>query len=136
MSEPPAAVRRTAVVLAVLVAAGVLLQSVFAGGFLSPVYGGAGMPGARTWHELGANVTFGLLLVEGVLVLATPLRRRRQHLVSGLVLGVLLTVVIGLGYLGGGSVAVHVPLGVLAFGVALWHVVAASGVSLGVTSDR
>ncbi len=130
MSETPPAVRQAAAALAVLVAVGVLLQSLFAGGFLSPVYGGNGLPGARTWHELGANATFGLLLVEGLLVLATPLRRHRQHLVSGVVLALLLTAVIGLGYVGGGSVAVHVPLGVLAFGVALWHAAAASGLQL------
>ena len=88
-SSAPGA-RRVAGVLAVLVLVGVLAQSAFAGGFLAPVYGGAGLPGARTWHELGANATFGLLVVEGLLVLATPLRRDRQHLLSGLVLGVLL----------------------------------------------
>lgn len=126
----PRAVRRTAGVLAGLVAFGVLLQSVFAGGFLSPVYGGPGMAGALTWHELGANATFGLLVVEGVLVLATPLRRDRAHLGSGVLLAVLLTGVIGLGYVGGASVAVHVPLGVLTFGVALWHAVVASGLAL------
>ena len=108
------AVRRTAGVLAWLVALGVLLQSVFAGGFLSPVYGGDGLAGALTWHEVGANGTFGLLVVEGLLVLATPL-------------AVLLTAVIGLGYVGGGSVALHVPLAVAAFGVALWHALVASG---------
>ena len=136
MSETPAALRRATAVLAALVALGVLLQSVFAGGFLSPVYGGGGLPGARTWHELGANATFGLLLVEGLLVLATPLRRRRQQLASGLVLAVLLTAVIGLGYVGGGSVAVHVPLGVLTFGVALWHAAAAAGLRLHRTVER
>ena len=136
MSETPAAVRRAAAVLAALVAVGVLLQSAFAGGFLSPVYGGAGVPGARTWHELGANATFGLLLVEGLLVVATPLRRRRQHLTSGILLGLLLTAVIGLGYVGGASVAVHVPLGVLSFGVALWHAAAAAGLRLDRTVER
>lgn len=136
MSETPPAARRATVVLATLVALGVLLQSVFAGGFLSSVYGGAGLSGARTWHELGANATFGLLLVEGLLVLATPLRRRRQHLVSGLVLALLLTAVIGLGYVGGASVAVHVPLAVLTFGVALWHVTAAAGLRVGRGVER
>ncbi len=126
-TDVPRGVRRTAGVLATLVAVGVLTQSVFAGGFLSAVYGGQGLPGALTWHELGANATFGLLVVEGVVVVATPLRRDRQHLVSGVALGVLLTAVIGLGYVGGASVAVHVPLGVTAFGVALWHALVASG---------
>ena len=136
MSAANRGVRWTAGVLAVLVALGVLLQSVFAGGFLSPAFGGTGIDGARTWHGVGANVTFGLLVVEGVLVLATSLRRQRQHLVSGLLLGVLLTAVIGLGYIGGGSVAVHVPLAVLTFGVALWHVAAATGLRLGVHDER
>ncbi len=119
--------RRAAGTLAALVALGVLLQSVFAGGFLSTVYGAAGLTGALTLHEVGANATFGLLAVEGLLVLATPLRRDRQLLVSGVVLGVVLTAVIGLGYVGGASVALHVPLGVTAFGVALWHAVVANG---------
>lgn len=125
--DAPQGVRRAAGGLAVLVAVGVLAQSVFAGGFLSAFYGGAALAGALTGHELGANATFGLLAVEGLLVLATPLRRDRQHLVSGLVLALLLTAVIGLGYVGGGSVAVHVPLGVAAFGVALWHAAVANG---------
>lgn len=129
-------VRRAAAALAVLVAVGVLLQSFFAGSFLSEAFGASGWAGARTLHELGANATFGVLLVEGLLVLATPLRRRRQHLLSGVVLGVLLTAVIGLGYVGGASVAVHVPLGVLTFGVALWHVVAAMGLRLDAADER
>lgn len=120
-------VRRAATVLAALVALGVLLQSVFAGGFLTAFYGGTALSGALTWHELGANATFGLLAIEGLLVLATPLRRDRLHLGSGVLLGALLTGVIGLGYVGGGSVAVHVPLAVATFGVALWHAVVASG---------
>lgn len=125
--EVPVRARRTAGTLAVLVAVGVLLQSVFAGGFLTAFYGGTAVAGALTWHELGANLTFGLLVIEGLLVLATPLRRDRQHLVSGVVLAGLLTATIGLGYVGGGSVAVHVPLGVAVFGVALWHGLAANG---------
>lgn len=129
-------VRRAAGTLAVLVAAGVLLQSVLAGGFLSAVYGGSELAGARTLHEVGANVTFGLLAVEGLLVLATPLRRDRQHLVSGLVLAGLLTAVIGLGYVGGGAVGLHVPFGVTAFGVALWHALAANGRQLVRTDQR
>lgn len=130
MREVPSAVRRAAGVLAVLVAAGVLLQSVFAGGFLRGFYGAPVLGSSLTWHELGANATFGLLLVEGVLVLATPLRRDRRHLGSGMLLGVLLTAVIGLGYVGAGAVAVHVPLGVTSFGVALWHAAAANGLRL------
>lgn len=136
MSEIPPAQRRTAVVrriaavLATLVAVGVLLQSVFAGGFLRAFYGAGALGSSLTWHEIGGNATFGLLLVEGVLVLATPLRRDRVHLGSGLLLGLLLTAVIGLGYVGGGSVAVHVPLAVLTFGVALWHAAAANGMRL------
>lgn len=125
--EVPVRLRRASGTLAVLVAVGVLVQSVFAGGFLTAFYGGTTLAGALTWHELGANATFGLLAVEGLLVLASPLRRDRQHLVSGVVLAVVLTAVIGLGYVGGGSVAVHVPLGVAAFGVALWHALAANG---------
>lgn len=130
MSEVPAAVRRAVGVLAGLVAFGVLLQSVFAGGFLRGFYGVSVLGSSLTWHEVGANATFGLLLVEGVLVLATPLRRDRTLLGSGLLLGVLLTGVIGLGYVGGGSVAVHVPLGVLSFGVAVWHAAVANGLRL------
>ena len=132
----PSGVRRTAGVLAALVAVGVLLQSVFAGGFLTAFYGGTALPGALTWHELGANATFGLLAVEGLLVLATPLRRDRAHLGSGVVLAVLLTAVIGLGYVGGASVAVHVPLAVATFGVALWHAVVANGRRLAVVGER
>jgi hypothetical protein len=136
MSSPSPTVRRAVGWLAVLVALGVLLQSAFAGAFLSPVYGGPGLPGARTWHELGANATFGLLALEGVLVVATPLRQRRQLVVSGVVLALLLTAVIGLGYVGGGSVAVHVPLGVLSFGVALWHAAVANGLGLAPVEGR
>ena len=132
MQDVPPAIRRTTVVLAWLVAAGVLLQSVWAGGFLSAFYvEGAGPAGALTWHEVGANATFGLLAVEGLLVVATPLRRRRGQLLSGVVLGVLLTAVIGLGYVGGASVAWHVPLGVAAFGAALVHALLAGGARLG-----
>ena len=129
-------VRRTAGVLALLVAVGVLVQSALAGGFLAPVYGASGLPGALTWHEVGANVTFGLLVLEGALVLATPLRRDRGHVGSGVVLGLLLTGVIGLGYVGGASVAVHVPLGVAAFGVALWHAAHANGRRLAARDER
>lgn len=127
MSQTPTAVRGTAAGLASLVALGVLLQSVFAGGFLRGFYGASVLDSSLAWHELGANATFGLLVVEGVLVLVTPLRRDRAHLGSGLLLAVLLTGVIGLGYVGGASVAVHVPLGVLSFGVAVWHAAVANG---------
>lgn len=130
MSETQTAVRRTAAVLASLVALGVLLQSVFAGGFLRGFYGASVLGSSLVWHEVGANATFGLLVVEGVLVLLTPLRRDRAHLGSGLLLAVLLTGVIGLGYVGGGSVGVHVPLGVLSFGVAVWHAGVANGLRL------
>lgn len=130
MTETPVAIRRAAAALATLVALGVLLQSVFAGGFLRGFYDAPVLGASLTWHEVGGNATFGLLLVEGVLVLATPLRRDRVHLGSGLLLGLLLTAVIGLGYVGGGSVAVHVPLAVLSFGVASWHAAAANGLRL------
>ena len=126
---------RTTVVLAWLVAVGVLLQSVWAGGFLRGFYGdGGAVAGAVTWHEVGANATFGLLVLEGLLVVATPLRRRRGHLVSGLLLGALLTAVIGLGYVGGASVVVHVPLGVASFGAAIVHALIATGVRVTTTS--
>lgn len=128
MSHTP--VRRTAGVLAALVAVGVLLQSVFAGGFLRAFYGAEVLGSSPVWHEVGANATFGLLVLEGLLVVATPLRRDRAWLASGVLLGVLLTGVIGLGYVGGGSVAVHVPLGVLSFAVAVWHAAVANGLRL------
>lgn len=127
---PPTVLRATQV-LAALVALGVLVQSAFAGGFLRAFYTDGGALGSSlSWHELGANATFGLLAVEGLLVLATPLRRRTGQLVSGVVLAVLLTGVIGLGYVGGGAVALHVPLGVLAFGFALLHLAYALGIRL------
>ena len=129
-TAPPTALRATQG-LAGLVALGVLLQSAFAGGFLRSFYADGGALGSSlTWHELGANATFGLLAVEGLVVLATPLRRRTGQLVSGVLLAVLLTGVIGLGYVGGGAVALHVPLGVLAFGAALVHLAYALGVGL------
>lgn|GEM_PF-6784500 len=129
-SAPSTTVRATQV-LAGLVTLGVLLQSAFAGGFLRAFYtDGGALGGSLAWHELGANATFGLLAVEGLLVLATPLRRRTGQLVSGGVLLLLLTGVIGLGYVGGGAVALHVPLGVLAFGAALVHLAYAFGVRL------
>lgn len=131
MPEPSVAVRRTAAVLAVLVPVGVLFQAVTAGGFVSLLFGaGHGWASAIDLHELGANATFGVLAVEGLLVLATPLRRRRQQVVSGVLVGVLLTAVIGLGYVGAGGVLLHVPLAVLAFGVACWHAAAANGLSV------
>lgn len=130
MTETPAAIGRAVAVLATLVALGVLLQSVFAGGFLRAFYGAPVLGSSLTWHEIGANATFGLLLVEGLLVVATPLRRDRILVASGLLLGVLLTAVIGLGYVGGGSVAVHVPLAVASFGVASWHAAVANGLRL------
>lgn len=129
MSDPSPRLVAGTVVLAWLVALGVLLQSVWAGGFLRGFYGDDGaVAGALTWHELGANATFALLAVEGLLVVGTGLRRRRGQLVSGLALGVLLTATIGLGYIGGSSVAVHVPLGVASFGAAVVHALLASGV--------
>lgn len=127
MQPTSPAVRRVVAVLAALVALGVLLQSVWAGGFLRAFYSDAGVLGSSlTLHELGANATFGLLVVEGVVVLATPLRGDRGLVGSGLLLGVLLTGVIGFGYVGGTSVAVHVPLAVASFGVALWHAAVAA----------
>lgn len=123
-------VARAAAVLAALVALGVLLQAVFAGGFIRAFYGSTVLGSSLTWHELGANATFGLLVLEGVIVVATPLRRRRAHVASGVVLGVLLTAVIGLGYVGGGSLVVHVPLAVLTFGAALWHAAEANDLQL------
>lgn len=119
---------RASVVLSLLVALGVLLQSVWAGGFLAVVYGGgSGGEVHLLLHEVGANATFGLLALEAVPVLLTPLRRVRPVVVSGVVLGGLLVAVIGLGYVGGASVALHVPLAVTAFGAAAWHVVAVAG---------
>lgn len=130
-STTPSTALRATQVLAVLVTLGVLVQSAFAGGFLRAFYADGGALGSSlTWHELGANATFGLLAVEGLLVLATPLRRRTGQLVSGVVLAVLLTGVIGLGYVGGGAVALHVPLGVLSFGAALVHLAYALGIRL------
>jgi hypothetical protein len=96
-------------VLAVLLLLGVLLQSFFAGGFLRGTFSWA-----LTAHEIGANATFGVLLLEGLLVLATPAFRRNRALLGGLVaIGVVLTAIIGLGYVGGDAVTAHVPLGVL-----------------------
>lgn len=89
--------------------AGVLLQPLSAGSFL----GGVGTWG-RTAHEIGANATFAVALLEGLLVLAVPRLRGDRRLLGGLVgVGVLLTGIIGLGYVGGGALALHVPLGVL-----------------------
>ena len=51
-------------------------------------------------------------------------------------LGVLLTGVIGLGYVGGSAVGLHVPLGVAAFGVAVWHAAVANGLRLTVGTER
>lgn len=107
-------------VLAVLVTIGLLLQPVFAGVFL----GGAGGWGLSA-HELGANAVFALLLLEGVVVLATPLRRDRRLLGGLVVLGVAVTGVIGLGYVGGGALVGHVPLAVLAAIGATHHLTAA-----------
>lgn len=135
MSDPSPTLVRVTVVLAWLVALGVLLQSVWAGGFLRGVYAeGGAIAGALSWHEVGATATFALLAVEGLVVVATPLRRRRGQLLSGLVLGVLLTAVIGLGYVGGAAVVAHVPLGVASFGAAVVHALLATGVRLAAPS--
>lgn len=96
-------------VLATLLVAGVLLQAVFAGSFLGAV-GGWGL----TAHEIGANATFAVVLVEGLLVLAVSSFRRDRRLLGGLVvIAVTLTAIIGLGYVGGAALVVHVPLSVV-----------------------
>ena len=95
--------------LAMLVVVGVLLQPVFIGGYLGDL-GAWGL----TAHELGANATFGIVLLEGALVLVTPAMRSDRRLLLGLVaIAVALTALIGLGYVGGGALVVHVPLAVL-----------------------
>lgn len=103
----PGAVRAVRL-LAMLLVVGVLLQPVFAGSWL----GGLGAWG-MTAHEIGANATFAVLVVEGAIVLATPLRRHRRLLGGLVVLGVAMTAVIGLGYVGGVALSVHVPLAVV-----------------------
>lgn len=86
-----------------------LLQPVFAGGYLGNV-GSWGL----TAHEIGANVTFAILVLEGLLILATPLRHDRRLLVGIVVIGVAVTAIIGLGHVGGAALIVHVPLAVVA----------------------
>ncbi len=104
----PAAAVTALRVFAVLLLLGVLLQPFFAGGFLRGTF-----DWAVTAHEIGANATFGVALLEGLLVLAVPAFRRDKALLGGLVgIGVLLTAIIGLGYVGGDAVTAHVPLAV------------------------
>lgn len=126
VADAPAAAVTAVGVLAPLVLLGVLLQPVFAGAFL----GDLGAWGLSA-HEIGANATFGLVLVEALVVLATPLRRHRRLLVGLVVIGVTLTAIIGLGYVGGAALVVHVPLAVVVAIGATHHVTTARGLSAG-----
>lgn len=105
-------------VAAVLLLVGVLLQPVFIGGYLGEL-GAWGL----TAHEVGANATFGIALLEVLLVLSVPAMRADRRLVGGLI-GILvaLTALIGLGYVGGAALVVHVPLAVLVAVGATHHV--------------
>ncbi len=110
LTDAPSPAAVTALrLLATLLVVGVLLQPVFAGSFL----GGVGDWGLSA-HELGANATFAVALAEGLLVLAVPAFRRDRRLLGGLVvIGLTLTAIIGLGYVGGAALVVHVPLSVV-----------------------
>lgn len=97
-------------VLAALLLVGVVLQGLFAGGFL-----GGGW--TTTAHEVGANATFGVALLQLGLVVATPSLRADRALLAGIVVIVVtLTAIIGLGYAARssrGTLVAHVPLAVI-----------------------
>lgn len=93
----------------------VLLQATIAGRI---VYGGEG----ETLHGILGNVSF-LLGVAG-LVLAFVIRAPRVFVLVGIVLVVLLTAQIGLGYSAEESQGAgewHIPIGVLIFGLSMYQ---------------
>ena len=62
----------------------------------------------------GFIVTFLVVVLQGLLILATPAFRNDRKLLAGVIaVGVTLTAIIGLGYVGGGALAVHIPLAVI-----------------------
>ena len=109
MSVASAAYRATRVVVAVLV----LLQAFLAGRFLFGNWSVAA-------HGVIGNITFAV----SVACLATAVLARvgRHAIAVAAVLALLLTVQVGLGYAGrtsGDAAAWHIPMGVLAFGLAI-----------------
>lgn len=111
---PAASTSRTLAlrVLAVLMLVGVVLQALWAGGFLGP-WADWGVDA----HELGANATFTVAVAQLVLVLTTPAFRADRKLVAGVIAIVAtLTAIIGLGYAARSSrstLLFHVPLAVV-----------------------
>ena len=111
---PPAGATRA---LAAIIAALVLLQAVIAGRS-NRLFG--------SWdigiHGTIGNTVFALAIVH---VAALAYRRaRRAVVVPAAVLVIVLTAQIGLGYAGRESVAAagwHIPMGVAAFGLAVWN---------------
>ena len=100
---------------------GVLLQGLWAGLFLRRDADGS------TWysvHQHGAEATVTLALLATIAA-AVWLRHRRDLLVGTALLLVLLVVEYALGRAGGGSVAVHVPLGMVLMVLAVWLPMAA-----------
>ncbi|MFP5327854.1 MAG: hypothetical protein ACLGHT_10280 [Acidimicrobiia bacterium] len=105
------AYRATAVTVAVLV----LVQAALAGRFLFGVW-------SIAVHGTVGNATYGLAVVA--VAAAVTGRASRHSTVVAAVLLVVLTAQIGLGYAGRESseaAAWHVPLGVLAFGIAVYQ---------------
>lgn len=107
------AARRVYSVLAVVVALAVLAQAVLAGRSL---FG----PWSITVHGVVGNATFAAALA--LLAAAVAARAGRHAVVVAVLLAVVLTVQIGLGYAGrdrAEAAAWHIPNGVLAFGLAI-----------------
>jgi len=102
----------------------VLLQAVFAGLFTS-----GEEPDARDLHEVMANALFMVVLAQfGAALLVRGASRYRLHYLVA-VLAAAVVGQIGLGYVGRDetlAAAVHVPLGVLIFGLAVLASVLAS----------
>ena len=111
---PPAGATRA---LAAAIAALVLLQAVIAGRS-NRLFG--------SWdigiHGTIGNIVFALAIVN--LALLARRRASRAVVVTAAALVIVLTTQIGLGYAGRESVAAagwHIPMGVAAFGLAVWN---------------
>lgn len=99
--------------LAAITAALILVQAVLAGRHLFGTW-------SITVHGVLGNVTF---MVAVILAVAITVTRTKRAAWTGWILVILLTAQIGLGYSSRSSLeagAWHIPLGVAAFGLAVW----------------
>lgn len=100
--------------IAAVTATLVFLQAVLAGRFLFVD------PDAVNLHEIVANTLSGLIFAQVALAFLTPFSNRNPIRVASGLLAALIVAQTGLGYIGrdeADAAALHVPLGVLIFGL-------------------